>query len=191
MRIYTKKGDKGETFLANGNKVYKYDIRVELYGLTDEFNSHLGMVIALIQEKHQNNLEKIIPQILWIQNLLFEIGSELAGYYKNQNQSILKENDVTTLENWIDEYSEILPKIRAFILPGGSLISTQIHICRTLCRKLERRLVQTYYENKEIKIFGILIQFFNRLSDYLFVLARYCNFISNIKEREWQSTRKY
>lgn len=190
MKIYTKKGDKGQTFLANGSKVYKYDERVELYGMCDELNSHLGMVISLIKEKEAKDLEKIVLQLLEIQNLLFEIGAELAGYYKTQTQSILKEDDITALENWIDEYSEQLPPMRAFLLPGGSVISSQIHICRVLCRKLERYLVKVFYTSKEILIFEILIQYFNRFSDYLFVLSRYVNFIQNIKEIEWHSKRK-
>ncbi len=190
MKIYTKKGDRGYTFLANGSKVYKYDDRVELYGLCDELNSQIGMVVSLINENESDIFENVRIQLIEIQNLLFEIGAELAGYYKNQNQSILKEEDVALLENWIDAYSEQLPQMRAFLLPGGSVISSQIHICRVICRKVERYLVKIFYNNKEILIFEILIQYFNRLSDYLFVLARYVNFIKQIQEIEWHSKRK-
>lgn len=190
MKIYTKKGDKGQTFLANGSKVYKHDLRVELYGSCDELNSYIGIVISFIQNYQKEDLEQVKEQLYWVQNLLFEIGAELAGYYKNQNESILKKEDIEKLEKWIDKYSEILPELRAFILPGGSIISSFIHLCRTHCRKLERNLVKVFYENKEIQIFDIMIQFFNRLSDYFFILSRYCNFVLNIKETEWHSTRK-
>lgn len=190
MKIYTKKGDKGETFLANGSRVYKYDLRVELYGICDELNSYIGVVNSFIQDKYQLNpqIKQIWDEFIQIQNLLFEIGSELAGYYKN-NQTILKEEDIIFLEKSIDRMNETLPALKSFILPGGSIISTFLHLCRTHCRKLERKLVFAIKE-KQLDINEKMIQYFNRLSDYFFVASRYVNFVLGFQERQWQSTRK-
>jgi len=190
MKIYTKKGDKGETFLANGSRVYKYDLRVELYGMCDELNSYIGIVNALITEKYQLNAElnHLFNEFLKIQNLLFELGAELAGYYKDNN-SILKEEDITFLEFSIDKMNEKLPELRSFILPGGSMISAFLHLCRTYCRNLERKLVYAIVEEK-LLINELMISFFNRLSDYFFIASRYTNYIIGYKEIEWKSIRK-
>jgi cob(I)alamin adenosyltransferase len=190
MKIYTKKGDKGETFLANGSRVYKYDLRVELYGMCDELNSYIGIVNALITEKYQLNAElnHLFNEFLKIQNLLFELGAELAGYYKDNN-SILKEEDITFLELSIDKMNEKLPELRSFILPGGSMISAFLHLCRTYCRNLERKLVYAIVEEK-LLINELMISFFNRLSDYFFIASRYTNYIIGYKEIEWKSIRK-
>jgi cob(I)alamin adenosyltransferase len=123
MKIYTKRGDNGETILADGTKVYKHNIRVDLYGLCDELNSYIGVVNALIKEKYQLNshLNQLMQQLIQIQNLLFEISAELAGYYKD-NRSILRQEDILFLESSIDKMDEVLPELRSFILPNGSLI---------------------------------------------------------------------
>lgn len=190
MKIYTKKGDRGETFLANGTKVKKYDLRVDLYGKCDELNSYIGVVSALIKEKFQLNykINQLLEDLIRIQNLLFEIGAELAGYYKD-HQSILKEEDVNFLEQQIDKMEEELPELRVFILPNGSLISSFLHLCRTQCRSLERQLVYAIIE-KNLPINEKMISFFNRLSDYFFIAARYSNYHLGISEIEWRSERK-
>ncbi len=135
-------------------------------------------------------MNPIYYQLIEIQNFLFEIGAELAGYYKNKENSIIKDEDITQIEQWIDSFNEELPEIRAFILPGGSVIASHIHICRTICRNLERRVVEAFYEDKSIQIYEIQIQYFNRLSDYFFILARYINFILSYEELLWESKRK-
>jgi len=190
MKIYTKRGDNGETILADGTKVYKHNLRVDLYGLCDELNSYIGVVNALIKEKYQLNshLNQLMQQLIQIQNLLFEISAELAGYYKD-NRSILKQEDILFLESSIDKMDEVLPELRSFILPNGSLISSFLHVCRTRCRDLERRLVYAIKEEK-LNINEQLISYFNRLSDYFFVAARYVNFVLDIEEIPWKSNRK-
>lgn len=190
MKIYTKKGDKGETFLANGSKVKKFDLRVELYGKCDELNSYIGVVNAIIKEKFQMNdkLHQLLEDLTNIQNLLFEIGAELAGYYKD-NKSILKEDDIVFLEKQMDKMDEELPELRVFILPNGSTVSSFLHLCRTHCRTLERQLVYAIFE-KNIPINEMMISYFNRLSDYFFVAARYSNHVLGINEIEWRSQRK-
>lgn len=190
MKIYTKKGDQGETFLANGSKVKKYDLRVDLYGKCDELNSYIGVVNAIIKEKFQLNgkLYQLLEDLTTIQNLLFEIGAELAGYYK-ENRSILEQDDIVFLEKRIDQMEEELPKLRVFVLPGGSMIASFLHICRTQCRNLERQLVYAILE-KHLPINEMMIAYFNRLSDYFFVTARYSNYLLGINEIEWRSERK-
>ncbi|MCS7206253.1 MAG: cob(I)yrinic acid a,c-diamide adenosyltransferase [Leptospiraceae bacterium] len=188
-KIYTKKGDEGFTHLASGEKVLKFHIRVDLYGNCDELNSYIGVVCSLIQEKQTNpKLKEIWDELNFIQSLIFEYSAELAGYYRD-NQTILKEEDILHLEEKIDEWSNNMPELRKFILPGGSLIASFLHVCRTKCRDVERKLIYAIVEKKE-NIHPDFIKFFNRLSDYFFTLARYCNWVLDVPETVWESQRK-
>lgn len=160
MKIYTKTGDKGETSLLGGTRVSKAHQKLEAYGTVDELNSNVGMIASLNKE-HSDFLNKI-------QHRLFNIGSLLATEKEvNFELPSIDVNDITVLELEIDRLNETLPTLKNFILPGGSSSSAQAHIARCVCRRAERRVVALQEEK-----YTILVQYLNRLSDYLFVLSR-------------------
>ncbi len=179
-KIYTKTGDDGTTGLVGGSRVKKYNIRLETYGLVDELNALIGMIRA-------HNLPQDTDKILIeIQNKLFNIGSVLASDEKGQTYTkdlLIKESDIALLENTIDEYQKVLPKLQQFILPAGDFAMASCHLARTVCRRTERKIVK-FAEQEEVDK-GI-IQYINRLSDFLFVLARKLGKDRNIKETFWQ-----
>ncbi|TGN18723.1 cob(I)yrinic acid a,c-diamide adenosyltransferase [Leptospira idonii] len=185
MKIYTKAGDGGETYLASGIKVKKTDSRVDLYGTCDELNSFLGLALT-----HSSGLEEEFTEYLSsIQHLLFEIGSELAGYVpRDAEGSILTEQDIENLEKEIDRLTLSLPPIKNFILPGGSEIASTLHIARTVCRRLERDVLR--YVESQGEIAGNVRKYINRLSDYLFTAARYANLKQERTETTWKSRTK-
>ena len=185
MKIYTKTGDGGETSLASGERVSKADIRVGLYGTADELNSFLGLSLVQIDEANP-----LLGMLSIIQNLLFELGSELAGFRKKEMSSspILEESDVTDLENWIDSLTEQLEPLKSFILPGGSMSSSHLHVSRTIARRLEREMVLA--KKNGVEIFDLSLRFVNRLSDFLFVAARFNNSLEKIPEPIWKSRAK-
>lgn len=164
MSIYTKTGDKGTTSLASGQRVAKTDARIEAYGTVDELNSWIGMLQALYPSE----------QLQWIQNKLFNLGAELS----EAPGEWITEADVHQLEQWIDAMQEIVPKQHAFVLPAGGEAVCRCHVCRTICRRAERRMI-------EAKATDITLQLVNRLSDYLFVLSRYIGYKNDEKEAIW------
>lgn len=173
-KIYTKHGDEGNTSLFGGKKLSKSDIRIEAYGTVDELNSCLGIVIALCKN------EKVEKDLLYIQRTLFSVGTILAT--NPEKPQLIPEFDVETitfLEKNIDDMELILPELKNFILPSGSLQIAHTHVARTVCRRAERRITQL--ESTEIQHKKVLI-FINRLSDYLFVLARKFAFDEKIEE---------
>ncbi|HEY0297896.1 MAG TPA: cob(I)yrinic acid a,c-diamide adenosyltransferase [Arachidicoccus sp.] len=180
-KIYTKTGDKGKTSLIGGSRVNKNDLRVECYGTVDELNAHIGLVN---DELKSISLENILSEI---QNNLFVIGSLLAC---DTNKAIksslpgLSEKDVILLEKEIDTMSESLPKMTHFILPGGHIIVSHAHIARTVCRRAERLCVALYSETGDETIL-LPVKYLNRLSDYLFVLARFIAKGLNAEEIKW------
>ena len=183
LNIYTRTGDNGMTSLVGGVRVSKRDIRLEAYGTVDELNSHLGLLLTYLKDKNKD-------QVFAIQNKLFSVASYLAtdqSKIKLRKQSVLTEDDSKELENAIDELQAQLPHIEHFILPGGCQASAQCHICRTICRRAERRIIVL---TEEIKIDPNLLKYMNRLSDYLFVLARKLNFLYNVEEIYWQRSCK-
>lgn len=163
MKIYTKTGDKGQTSLYDGTRVDKDNLRVECYGILDELNSYMGLCT-----NYANGEDKDI--LRGIQIKLFSISAELAtkreGLYKN----IVTEDDIHNLENIIDSYIEKIDKIDAFIVPGTSLISANLHIARTICRKAERRIFSL---SKIEYVNPLLLKYVNRLSDVIYAIARY------------------
>lgn len=167
MKIYTKTGDRGRTSLATGKRVSKSDLRLEAYGTADELNSHVGMSRAKLGNLSSEWAKVIDQQLGWIQNRLFDIGAILAG----ADMTFDGEN-VGQLETWIDHMQMELPALRAFILPGGGELVSEIHICRCVCRRLERNVVN-WQEESDAYLSEIVSEYINRLSDYLFVLARY------------------
>lgn len=169
--IYTKTGDKGGTSLASGVRVPKNDARIEAYGTVDELNSWIGMLrAALLAEP----LKTAQEQLSVIQNKLFNLGAALS----DAPGEWITETDVRTLETWIDEMQAVLPPQRAFILPMGTETVCRCHICRTVCRRAERLMVAA---NAELTY----LQYINRLSDFLFVLARFICHLVGEKEYIW------
>ena len=171
--IYTKTGDKGETSLANGMRVPKTDPRIEAYGTVDELNSWIGALRAEIANSQQLTANS---QLAWIQNKLFNLGAALS---EAQGQWI-EPSDIKQVEDWIDAMQAIVPKQRAFILPMGNEAVTRCHICRTVCRRAERRMIESNVD-------ALYLQFINRLSDYLFVLARYIAHQAGEPEYVWKN----
>ncbi|HOK14677.1 MAG TPA: cob(I)yrinic acid a,c-diamide adenosyltransferase [Candidatus Kapabacteria bacterium] len=177
MKIYTKTGDNGTTSLFDGKRVRKDNLRVETYGTVDELNSIIGLALAFdIPAEMKNDLIKI-------NNDLFILGSDLATPINNQVKvNRIDEHHIKWLEQKIDEYSEILPPLRNFILPGGTHSAAFLHQARTVCRRLERIAV-TLSEAEDLGQFVII--YINRLSDYLFVAARFANFLNNREDVVW------
>jgi cob(I)alamin adenosyltransferase len=181
MKIYTKGGDKGETGLFGGERVSKDSIRIEAYGTVDELNSFIGLLLTEIID---GDVKILLNRI---QNLLFILGSDLAAPddEKNRKHNIprISKSHYEELEKEIDKYDEKLEELRNFILPGGCKSSVLLHICRTICRRAERKTVSLQNEGK---VSSEIIIFLNRLSDLFFVLARYENKISGIEDIKWQ-----
>ncbi len=180
-KIYTKTGDKGKTSLIGGTKVFKNDIRIETYGTVDELNSHIGFVTAYTPDEKQRNILK------QVQDRLFVIGSSLAcdpGKETGMHIPDLNEDDIILLEKEIDGMHERLPVMKHFILPGGHAAVSSTHIARCVCRRAERLCVNM--QQHEIFIEPLIIKYLNRLSDYLFVLARFTAQELHVPEIIWK-----
>ena len=179
MKIYTKKGDKGKTQLLGGSIVDKNHIKLECYGAIDELNSFIGNIC-------DQEIRVFHKEILFnIQNQLFNLGSIISfdgGKDKIQLPNITTQN-IKMLEKAIDKMEEELPMLKAFILPSGHPSASKCHIARTVCRRAERNLVAL---SQEEQIDNLYIQYLNRLSDYLFVLARTILKDKNGQEIQWQ-----
>ena len=228
-KIYTKTGDEGETSLVGGIRIAKNAPRIEAYGTVDELSSHLGLLVAMLNKdaEHGEEYQPIIETLERIQNNLFSISSILATdvealsqnkaeWVKPYLESLeafseqLGSTETPLLEKLTDEYNAELPVLKSFILPGGSMAAAQCHVCRAVCRRAERRIVNKvqgdkvqgtkdgngegllWYSNKLNQETGIgkVGQYMNRLSDYLFVLARKINIINGEIEKTWQNTCK-
>lgn len=176
MPIYTRTGDKGQTSLFGGGRVPKYHIRVETYGTVDELNSMIGVVLAFLEEKEQD----IKNELLAIQHDLLEIGSTLSNP-KAQQIAWLPQR-ISHFEKKIDEMTGNLPQLRNFILPGGGKTGSFLQVARTLCRRTERRLIEAIQKED---IDETIIIYFNRLSDFLFTLARFMNHNAGKQEVIW------
>ena len=162
--IYTKTGDKGTTSLLGGTRVSKHHVRLECYGTADELNSHIGLIRDSMSDA------KIIALLERIQHILFVVGSDLANEKAHKkNVPVLSHDEIVLIEQAIDEISQELPTLRNFILPGGHPFASYCHIARTVCRRLER-LVSKLTEEVECNENTLI--YINRLSDFLFVLAR-------------------
>lgn len=179
-KIYTKTGDKGETSLIGGTRVPKYHERIEAYGTLDELNSFIGNLRDQISDQHLREV------LLKIQENLFTAESLLATDPEKEITRALphlSEEDVLTLEQEIDAMNEHLPALSSFILPGGHPLVSLCHVCRTVCRRGERIIIKLA---SDMAVDEILIKYVNRLSDYLFVLARELAFVNNIPDLPWK-----
>ena len=180
MKIYTKKGDKGKTSLLGGSRVSKTHLRIESYGTLDELNAHIGLLRDFAKKRDE--------ELVWVQNQLFSLGSILAMEKENSNWKLpeIVHEDVSFLEQCMDEMDKELPAMRNFVLPGGHPSVSQAHIARTVCRRAERLVIHLAQEEK---IAEINIAFLNRLSDYLFVLARWLTKVYDVTETPWNSEK--
>lgn len=182
--VYTKTGDKGTTGLVGGTRVSKTHIRLEAYGTVDELNSNLGLLISYLTE------EKDCEFLLDVQHKLFSIGSHLATDQEKiqlHDVSIITAADVERIEREIDAADEILPQLNSFVLPGGSSTAAICHVCRTVCRRAERRILAL---SESYPVSSELLAYVNRLSDYLFVLSRKINFNDGKDEIFWNNSCK-
>lgn len=183
MKIYTRTGDKGQTALIGG-RVDKDDIRVEAYGTVDELNGFVGLAIT---ELDQELFADVIQDLEKIQHELFDCGGDLASVSKRR-QLKLTEEDVTYLEEKIDEFTEETPQLERFILPGGSQPAATIHIARTITRRAERLVVTLMKKDETVP--PVTLQYLNRLSDYFFAVARVINYRMNIPDVEYVRSAK-
>lgn len=180
MKIYTKTGDTGETSLLGGSRVSKADLQIEAFGTVDELNSYIGLIRD--QLKEQESIEFLIH----IQDRLFTLGSHLANDGKKEKIKLppIRVEDIEKLEASIDQMETNLPPMHAFILPGGNTTVSFIHIARCICRRAERQVVRL--NQIENAVNPIIIQYLNRLSDYLFVLSRSKSKELKANEIEWK-----
>jgi len=179
MKIYTKKGDKGKTSLIGGKRVMKNDPQVEAYGTIDELIANIGLVRSSnINNDYIRRGYKFNTTEYNIKKVLLEIQDKLmtcaANVAKESGKDIklpsIKEDDIILLEKWIDEMNDKLPKLKSFILPGGTVSSSLCHVARTICRRAERQVIGISVDENEM-----VVKYLNRLSDFLFMLARLLN----------------
>jgi len=181
FKIYTKTGDKGATSLIGGTKVLKSHLRIDSYGTVDELNAYIGLIADLVKD------DSLVTVLREVQDRLFTIGSSLAcDPDKESSLKIpdLKATDVVFLENEMDRMDEQLPMMKSFILPGGHPTVSTIHVARCVCRRAERICVELADTNGFVE--PLVIQYLNRLSDYLFVLCRYVGQQLGVQEIPWK-----
>ncbi len=178
MKIYTKRGDKGKTSLIGGERVPKHHVRIDAYGTTDELNSYIGILRSFVKDDLNAGV------LAEIQDRLFTIGSLLAS--APESKMIVPDihyRDIELLETSIDKMNEELPELRTFILPAGSAEIAHCHVARCICRRAERMVV-LLDENSPLE--PLILQYLNRLSDYLFVLGRQTAMVQGVAEVSWK-----
>ena len=184
MKIYTKTGDKGTTSLVGGTRVPKTHIRLEAYGTVDELNSNLGLLITYLSDEQ----DRLFLQ--QVQDKLFVVGSHLATDQEKTRLnaiSIITPALIEAVESEIDRLDNRLPPLSSFILPGGSRGAAVCHVCRTVCRRAERRILAL---SEQVEVSSELLAYVNRLSDYLFVLSRKINYDEKKEEIFWNNSCK-
>ena len=190
LEKYTKTGDKGMTSLVGGQRVSKTDLRLEAYGTVDELNSQLGLLLTEVSDASDHAL------LNEVQNHLFVVGGYLATDQSTTQlraQSVVTPAMIESLEKAVDEIDSSLPKLRAFVLPGGTRGASMAHVCRTVCRRAERRILalnNQLKERNEAELDANVLSYMNRLSDFLFVLARKMNIIEGQDEIIWKNPCK-
>lgn len=171
MKIYTKTGDKGETSLIGGVRVKKHCIEIDAIGDVDELNASIGVLVSQVDNK---SFLAVREHLVETQHRLFTIGSNVADVQMNLGQvPKLREEDIHTLESWIDEMEKELQPLQQFILPGGSSVAAQAFFVRAICRRAERRVVEL--RERQSNLDPLIQQYLNRLSDALFVFGRWLN----------------
>ena len=181
MKIYTKTGDKGQTSLVGGQRVSKCCQRLESYGTIDELNSFIGLLITYTKDQLDTDFLTVV------QGELFVVGGYLAtdnSTREVRQGNIVTEEMVKTVEREIDRIQGLLPPLKLFILPGGSRGASYAHVCRTVCRRAERHMLRLREEGCEVD--ENVIAYINRLSDYLFTLARKINMDENVEDITWR-----
>ena len=185
MKIYTGTGDQGKTSLFSGERISKGDDRIAAYGDVDELNSTLGALAAASPDR----AAEIRTEIEQIQSTLFQVGAWLATDLESPSKDVLddmSETEWKALEAAIDRMEKDLPPLRGFILPGGHTAAAWAHVARTICRRAERKVVALSDNTGAPDALQPVLVYLNRLSDYLFVLARYCNFLMGITDIPWK-----
>jgi len=186
MSIYTRTGDFGETSLFGGKRVFKCDDIVDLYGLIDELNSYIGLIVSMTPVVEvQEFLQEIQKDLLAIASFLAGSKGDISSFPKR----------VDEMESRIDKMDDTLPSLQHFILPGGSSLASHIHVTRSVVRRAERKAVRVFkdiveYSHIDEKHMKHILQYFNRLSDFLFVLARFLNKKENIIDIVWVGNKK-
>ncbi|MDF2854830.1 MAG: cob(I)yrinic acid a c-diamide adenosyltransferase [Neobacillus sp.] len=178
MKIYTKTGDKGTTSLIYGQRVAKNDLRVEAYGTCDETNSMIGLAVSHLQGESFQKKELLDSLYHKIQTNLFHVGAELATPKGKEVKWTIKDSDIEEMEKHIDELNDSLPALTNFILPGGHPAGATFHVARTIARRAERCAVTLGDD-----VNPLVLMYLNRLSDLLFVTARYVNHVLGHKEQ--------
>ncbi len=181
MKIYTKAGDQGKTSLIGGTRVPKSHIRIESYGTVDELNSFIGLLSDLVEDA------KIKTDLKEIQDRLFTVGSSLACDPEKESAlriPDLKEEDITGLELAMDQMNEVLAPMKSFIIPGGHQAISTAHIARCVCRRAERWCVNM--QEEDLFVETLVVKYLNRLSDYLFTLARYIGHLNGVADIPWK-----
>jgi cob(I)alamin adenosyltransferase len=189
-RIYTKRGDRGETSLVNGRRIPKSDLRIEAYGTVDELNSHVGLARVLVQELSETcgTLQRLGDIFLRVQHELFNLGSILATDPQDVHpkQPQITDIEVRQLEGEIDEMNAELEPLRSFVLPGGSRLDAELHICRTVCRRVER-ICTALHEKQTVP--ADALAYLNRLSDAFFVWGRWVCLKTGTAEVLWEPNK--
>jgi cob(I)alamin adenosyltransferase len=185
-KVYTKTGDQGETGLVSGNRTAKSDSRIDLYGELDELNSRIGFCCSILFQDLE--FQQTVNFVHHIQSAIFDLGSNLACEVENRakfNLPQISNEFINDMELEIDKMDSELPILKNFILPGGSGTAASIHLCRTNARTVERKLIG-YFNTTNEELPQNSVIFLNRLSDYLFVLARYVNKVKGVEEINWK-----
>lgn len=185
-KIYTRTGDKGETSLFTGQRIPKNDPYMEAIGTVDECNCSIGVALSFMDDT--SSFSKLKEQLKLVQHALFDVGAALATPRTSASDSKLNktrfDHDATALlERWMDEMDTKLPELHSFILPGGHPSGACLHLARSICRRAERWVVPL---NKQGDVSDHVLVYLNRLSDYLFILSRYVNFLTHASETKWE-----
>lgn len=181
-RVYTRGGDSGTSSLIGGERVKKSCLRLDAYGTIDELSAHIGLLYAMVG----TDIDSDAGRLQWIQSRLFDVGTHLAmSYIEGQELPCgITPIHVRQLEKCIDALDAQLSPLRTFILPGGCVAAAQCHVCRTVCRRAERLIASL---SEEVPVNPNLLAFVNRLSDFLFVYARFLNKMGSVEEFSWKN----
>lgn len=185
-RVYTRRGDDGETSLAGGQRTPKDSLRIQAYGTIDEFNAFLGAARATANDlaAKRTELAALLPILLRVQHELFNVGSILATLPEDVHprQARVTDADVARLESEMDQMNTSLPALRSFLLPGSSRLDADLHICRTVCRRAERHVIAL---SRVETVPAEVLRYLNRLSDALFVWSRWVSYVTHTPETLW------